>query len=43
MRKKTHYELLDVPRIVTRAEVRQAYHRLIREYHPVLNPAARPS
>jgi curved DNA-binding protein len=36
--KRDYYEVLGVPRNATEKEIRQAYRRLARQYHPDLNP-----
>lgn len=38
MAKKSYYDVLGVPRSATDKDVRQAYRRLARKYHPDVNP-----
>jgi curved DNA-binding protein len=35
---RNYYEILDVPKAATSDEIKQAYRRLARQYHPDLNP-----
>ena len=35
---KDYYQILGVPRTATEKEIRTAYRKLARQYHPDLNP-----
>lgn len=35
--RRTHYEVLEIPRTASQQEIRRAYRRLARRYHPDLN------
>ncbi len=38
MRVYTHYEILGVPRVASREEIRSAFRRLVKKYHPDMTP-----
>src|SRR6185436_4558444 len=38
MAKRDYYDVLGVPRSASEKEIRQAYRKLARQYHPDLNP-----
>ena len=43
MEKRSYYELLGVKRAASRIEIRRAYRKLARKYHPEINPGDRVS